>query len=114
MAKTSGGNRGGSQKNYEASVAVTNRNGETRWLQKRFRNQSSAEKWIDEVAERFDSPAKAGFATTATIDKDTKKGTIYDVYNRDLAREFEGKDKREFRAGRGGYVGTKKKRTKRK
>lgn len=112
MAKTSGSNRGGGKKNYEASVAVTNRNDETRWLQKRFSRQSSAEKWIDEVAERFDSPAKAGFATTASIDKDTKKGTVYDVYYRDLAKEYEAKDKREFRAGRGGYVGTKKKKRK--
>ena len=64
------------------------------------------------MAERFDSPAKAGIATTASIDKDTKKGTIYDFYNRDLTKEFEAKDKREFRAGRGGYVGTKKKKRK--
>lgn len=110
MAKTSGGVRGGSslrssRGNYQASVAVENHHGETRWLQRNFRTQSQAEKWIDRVASRFDSPSKSGFATTAAIDKDTKGGTVYDVYNRDLAREFEVKDKREFRAGRGGYIG---------
>lgn len=109
MAKTAGGVRGKSSSksggNYQASVAVENRNGETRWLQKNFRTQKQAEKWIDRVASRFDSPAKSGFATTASIDKDTKRGTQYDIYNRDLAREFEIKDKREFKAGRGGYTG---------
>ena len=107
MAKTAGGVRGGtSGGNFQASVSVTNRNGNTRWLQKNFRTQSQAEKWIDRVAERFDSPAKSVFATTAAIDRDTKHGTEYDIYNRDLAREFEVKDKREFRAGRGGYTGS--------
>lgn len=108
MAKTSGGVRGGGTGggNFQASVSVTNRNGDTRWLQKSFRTQSQAEKWIDRVAERFDSPAKSGFATSAAIDRDTKRGTEYDVYNRNLAREFEIKDKREFRAGRGGYTGS--------
>ncbi|WP_303013858.1 hypothetical protein [uncultured Bacteroides sp.] len=110
MAKTSGGVRSKSSSrssggNYQASVAVENRRGETRWLQKNFRTQKQAEQWIDRVASRFDSPAKSGFATTAAIDKDTKRGTQYDIYNRDLAREFEVKDKREFRAGRGGYTG---------
>lgn len=108
MAKTSGGVRNNGRSsggNYQASVAVLNRQGETRWLQKSFRTQSQAEKWIDRVASRFDSPAKSGFATTAAIDKDTKRGTQYDIFNRDLAREFEAKDKREFRAGRGGYTG---------
>ena len=58
MAKTAGGVRGGtSGGNFQASVSVTNRNGNTRWLQKNFRTQSQAEKWIDRVAERFDSPA---------------------------------------------------------
>ena len=110
MAKTSGGVRSkslprSSGGNYQASVAVENRQGETRWLQKNFRTQKQAEQCIDRVASRFDSPAKSGFATTAAIDKDTKRGTQYDIYNRDLAREFETKDKREFRAGRGGYIG---------
>lgn len=107
MAKTSGGIRGGrgGARNYEASVAVVNRHGDTRWLQKSFATQKQAEKWIDKVASRFDSPTKSGFATTASIDKNTKRGTIYDIYNRDLSREFEVKDKREFRAGRGGYTG---------
>ena len=108
MAKTAGGVRGNSRSsggNYQASVAVENRQGYTRWLQKNFRTQKQAEQWIDRVAARFDSPAKSGFATTAAIDKDTKRGTIYDVYNRNLAREFEVKDKREFMAGRGGYTG---------
>lgn len=108
MAKTAGGVRSNSRSvggNYQASVAVENRQGHTRWLQKNFRTQKQAEQWIDRVATRFDSPAKSGFATTAAIDKDTKRGTIYDVYNRNLAREFEVKDKREFRAGRGGYTG---------
>lgn len=108
MAKTAGGLRSGSSSrsggNFQASVAVQNRNGETRWLQKNFRTQSQAEKWIDRVASRFDSPAKSGFATAA-IDKDTRRGTQYDIYNRDLAREFEVRDRREFRAGRGGYTG---------
>ena len=120
MAKTSGGVRSGSSSrssggNYQAYVAVQNRQGDTRWLQKSFRTQSQAEKWIDKVASRFDSPAKSGFATTAAIDKDTKRGTQYDIYNRDLTREFERKDAREFRAGRGGYVGVtpQKKRRKR-
>lgn len=106
MDKTSGGIRSTSGGNFQASVSVTNRNGDVRWLQKNFRSQSQAEKWIGRVTERFDSPAKSGFATAAAIDKDTKRGTIYDVYNRDLAREFEVKDKREFRAGRGGYAGS--------
>ena len=110
MAKTSGGVRSKSSSrssggNYQASVAVENRRGETRWLQKNFRTQKQAEQWIDRVASRLDSPAKGGFATTAAIDKDTKRGTQDDIYNRDLAREFEVKDKREFRAGRGGYTG---------
>ncbi len=109
MAKMSGGVRAGSTSrnggNFQASVSVTNRNDETRWLQKNFRTQKQAENWIDEVARRFDSPAKAGFATFASIDKDTRKGTQYDIFNRNLEREFEVKDKREFAAGRGGYVG---------
>ena len=110
MAKTSGGVRKGntSRSNggkFEAVVAVENRNGETRWLRKRFRTQSQGEKWIDKVATRFDSPAKSGFAYTASIDRDTKRGTEYDVYYRDLSREFQVKDMREFRAGRGGYTG---------
>jgi len=78
-----------------------------RWLQKSFRTQRQAEKWIDRVATRFDSPAKSGFAQFASIDRDTKQGTEYDIFNRDLAHEFEAKDKREFRAGRGGYTGSK-------
>lgn len=98
-----GGASGG---NFQASVLIENRNGHARWLQRSFRTQTQAEKWIDKVAERFDSPAKSGFATTAAIDRDTRHGTEYDVYNRDLAREFEAKDKREFRAGRGGYMGS--------
>lgn len=110
MAKTSGGVRSGSSsrssgRNYQASVAVQNSQGETRWLQKNFRTQSQAEEWIDRVASRFDSPTKSGFATAAAIDKDTRRGTQYDIYNRDLAREFEVRDRREFRAGRGGYTG---------
>ena len=110
MAKTSGGVRSGSSsrssgRNYQASVAVQNRQGETRWLQKNFRTQSQAEEWIDRVASRFDSPTKSGFATAAAIDKDTRRGTQYDIYNRDLAPEFEVRDRREFRAGRGGYTG---------
>lgn len=44
MAKTSGGVRGTSGGNFQASVSVTNRNGDTRWLQKNFRTQSQAEK----------------------------------------------------------------------
>ena len=68
MAKTSGGVRSkslprSSGGNYQASVAVENRQGETRWLQKNFRTQKQAEQWIDRVASRFDSPAKSGFAT---------------------------------------------------
>ena len=120
MAKTYGGireNAGGSQKapkNYTASVSVINKNGETRWLQKSFRTQKQGEKWIDDVAERFDSPSKAGFATTAAIDKDTKKGTQYDIFNRDLTREFEAKDKREFKKGNGGYTGSKKRKTRKR
>lgn len=110
MAKRSGGVRGGGNGNYEASVSVGSRSGSTRWLRKRFRTQSQAEKWIDNVAERFDSPAKSGFAQYAAIDKDTKKGTEYDVYTRDLVKEFEVKDKRAFRAGQGGYVGQQRKR----
>lgn len=111
MAKSAGGVRGKglSRKgggNYVASVAVENRNGYTRWLQRNFRTQRQAEQWIDNVARRFDSPAKPGFATTAAIDHDTRNGTVYDVYNRNLAREFEAKDRREFLAGRGGYTGT--------
>ena len=112
MAKSSGGVRGGNSrnKNFTASVSVDNRNGETRWLQKNFRTQKQAEKWIDNVAERFDSPAKSGFARYASIDKDTKRGTIYDVFTRDLTKEFEVKDKRAFRSGQGGYLGEKRKR----
>ena len=107
MAKTAGGVRGGtSGGNFQASVSVTNWNGNTRWLQKNFRTHSKAEKWNDRMAERFYSPEKSGLATTAAKDRDTKHGTDYDIYNRDLAREFEVKDKREFRAGRGGYTGS--------
>lgn len=118
MAKTSGGVRGGSSSssggNFQASVSVINKNGETRWLQKNFRTQKQAEKWIDDVATRFDSPAKSGFATSAAIDKDTKRGTQYDIFNRDLTREFEAKEKRAFKAGEGGYTGSERKRRKKK
>lgn len=115
MAKTAGGVRGSNGGNYQASVSVINRNDQTRWLQKNFRTQSQAEKWIDRVARRFDSPAKSGFATMAAIDRSTKNGMEYDIYNRDLSREFEMKDKREFRAGHGGYTGnTTNKRRKRR
>lgn len=119
MAKTSGGVRSsgnnsiGGGGNFTASVSVQNRNDETRILQRNFRNQKSAEQWIDKVASRFDSPSKSGFAQWATIDKDTKKGTEYDIYKRDLAREFEVKDKRAFRSGQGGYTGSERKRKKR-
>ena len=113
MAKTSGGVRAKSSGgNFQASVSVTNRNGVVRWLQKNFRTQPQAERWIDKVATRFDSPSKSGFATSAAIDRDTKGATIYDVYTRDLAREFEIKDRREFRAGRGGYTGSKNRKLK--
>ena len=94
MAKTSGGERGGSSSrggNFQASVLVMNRNDETRWLQKKFKTQRQVEAWIDKVANRFNSPGKAGFATSAAVDKDTRRGTQYDVFNRDLAREFETK-----------------------
>lgn len=115
MGKSSGGvrtsnNVGGG--NYTASVAVINKNDQTRILQKNFRTQTAAERWIDSVANKFDSPAKSGFAQWASIDKETKKGTEYDVYNRDLAREFEAKDKRAFRSGQGSYTGTIRKRKK--
>lgn len=108
MAKTAGGIRSNGRSSggsFQASVSVVNRQGDTRWLQKSFRTQKQAERWIDRVASRFDSPAKPGFATSAAIDRDTRRGTVYDVYNRDLAREFEVKDRREFAAGRGGYTG---------
>lgn len=110
MAKTSGGVCGksssrGNGGNYQASVAVENRHRETRWLLKNFRTQKQVEQWIDRVASRFDSQAKSGFATTIAIDKDTKWGAIYDVYIRNLTREFEVRDKREFRVGRGRCVG---------
>lgn len=106
MEKSSRGVRNNSNGgNYQASVAAINRHGDTRWLQKDFRTQKMAEDWIDRIASRFDSPTKSGFATTAAIDKNTKRGTQYDIYTRDLAREFEVKDKREFKAGRGGYIG---------
>lgn len=80
-------------------MSVIGKNDKTRWLQKDFATQRQAEAWIDKVAARFDSPAKSGFATTAAIDKNTRRGTEYDVYNRDLAKEFEKKDKKAFLNG---------------
>lgn len=107
MGRNSGGvmkkNDSKRNKSFTASVSVVNYKDETRWLQKKFRTEKQARQWVDKVANKFSHPGKAGFATYSSIDRETKRGTIYDYARpRDLSGEFWA---RERRKSKGTFIG---------
>lgn len=102
MAKTSGGVRGSgrSNRNFVASVSVTNARGDVRWLSKEFRTQRQAEQWADNVGIRFDSNFnRTASASSTLIEHRERDGYMNIVGGRDLEAEAASREKRSFYDG---------------